>query len=179
MEGNIKVVVMAHPTLAALIHKHRARYFVCYYTFKHMNGELNKWEVAIWHAATNECKFLDFFSHKYLCTMLALAGVAMSCVYCNNATKEAFEFVWEGFFNAIKMATGKDINFKVFDQSSNIQWVVLDMEAAQVQGLSAAIIWMKMNDPLMSKITEMDPDIIVQYLIKLCYIHWERYEFSP
>jgi len=57
MEGNIKVVVTAHPTLAAFIHT--ARYLVCDYTFKRMNGELNEWEVAIWHAATNERKFLD------------------------------------------------------------------------------------------------------------------------
>jgi hypothetical protein len=57
MEGNIKVVVTAHPTLAALIHG--ARYLICDYTFKRMNGELNEWEVAIWHAAINERRFLD------------------------------------------------------------------------------------------------------------------------
>ena len=52
MEGSVKVVVTAHPILAALIHG--ARFLVCDYTFKWTNGELNEWEVAIWHAALNE-----------------------------------------------------------------------------------------------------------------------------
>jgi len=103
--------------------------------------------------------------------------VTVARVYCNGATRDAFEFVWEGFFNAVKTATGKDIKFKVFNDSGNIQCVILDMEAAQVQGLGTAIIQMKMNHPSTSKITEVDPDIIVQYLIKLCYVHWDRYKF--
>jgi len=57
MEGKIKIIITAHPTLAALIH--RARYLVCDYTFKQMNGELNEWEVAIQHAATNKYKLLN------------------------------------------------------------------------------------------------------------------------
>lgn len=173
MEGNIKVVVTAHPTLASLIHV--ARYIVCDYTFKRMNSDLNEWEVAIWHAATNERKHLDSsFLNTQLMYVPCMLGVTVARVYCNDATKEAFEYVWEGFFHAIKTATGKDIKFKVFDNSGNIQCVILDMEAAQVQGLGTAIIQMKMNDPLTSKITEVDPDILVQYLIKLCYVHWDR-----
>lgn len=54
MEGPIKLVVTANPVLAALIHE--ARFIVCDYTFKRTNGDLNKWEVAIWRGATNECK---------------------------------------------------------------------------------------------------------------------------
>ena len=52
MEGNVKVVVTAHPFLAALIHS--ARFLVCDYTFKRTSGDLNEWEVVIWHGATNE-----------------------------------------------------------------------------------------------------------------------------
>ena len=52
MEGNVKVVVTAHPILVALLHG--ARFLVCDYTFKRTNGELNEWEAAIWHGATNE-----------------------------------------------------------------------------------------------------------------------------
>jgi len=65
MEGSIKVVVTAHPTLATLIHG--ARYLVCDYTFKRMNGELNEWEVAIWHGATNERKILNGSFLKLRC----------------------------------------------------------------------------------------------------------------
>ena len=54
MEGTIKVVVTAHPILAALIHG--ARFLACDFTFKWMNGELNEWEVVIWHGELNECE---------------------------------------------------------------------------------------------------------------------------
>ena len=53
------------------------------------------------------------------------------------------------------------------------------MEAAQVQGLGAAIIRLKMNNSSVRMITEVDPDVVVQYLIKLCFVHWERYGFLP
>lgn len=52
------------------------------------------------------------------------------------------------------------------------------MEASQVKGLGSMIIRMKMNDPSISKILEVDPDVIVQFLIKLCCIHWERSGFG-
>jgi hypothetical protein len=102
-------------------------------------------------------------------------------VYCNCATNESFEYVWEGFFKAVEKATGRKIQFKVFNEMGNILCVILDMEAAQVQGLGAAIIHLKMNNSSVRTTTEVDPDVIVQYLIKLCnfcFVHWERYEFS-
>lgn len=52
------------------------------------------------------------------------------------------------------------------------------MEPAQVQGLGTTIIRLKLNDPSISKIMETDPNEIVQYLLKLCFVHWERYVFD-
>ena len=59
MEGDTKLVVTANPQLAALIH--RELYLVCDYTFKRVHGQLNEWEVVIWHRATEQRKlsFLD------------------------------------------------------------------------------------------------------------------------
>lgn len=170
MEGTVKVVVTAHPILAALIHG--ARFLVCDNTFKQTNGELNEWEVAIWHGALNERETRISFHN--LDAYEPMSGVTVARVYSNGATKETFGYIWEGFFNAVKTITGKGIKFKVFDDSGTIQCVILDMEAAQVQGLGVAITQMKMNDPSSSQITEVDPDILVQYLIKLCYVHWDR-----
>jgi hypothetical protein len=99
-------------------------------------------------------------------------------VYCNCATNESFEYVWEGFFKAVEKATGRKIQFKVFNEMGNILCVILDMEAAQVQGLGAAIIRLKMNNSSVRMTTEVDSDVVVQYLIKLCFVHWERYGFS-
>jgi len=103
-----------------------------------------------------------------------MLGVTVARVYCNCSTQQAFEYIWEGFFKAIETATGRKIKFKVFEESGNILSIILDMEASQVKGLGTTIIRMKMNDPSISKISEVDPDIIVQFLIKLCYVHWER-----
>lgn len=58
MEGDVKLVVTAHPTLAALIHE--ARFLVCDYTFKRTSGDLNEWEVVIWRGTTNERKLNSF-----------------------------------------------------------------------------------------------------------------------
>ena len=66
----------------------------------------------------------------------------------------------------------------IFDDHIALSRVILDMEAAQVQGLGAAIIRLKMNNSSVRMTTEVDPDVIVQYLIKLCFVHWERYGFS-
>jgi len=104
-----------------------------------------------------------------------MLGVTVARVYCNSSTQKSFEYIWEGFFKAIETATGRKIKFKVFEESGNILAIILDMEASQVKGLGTTIIRMKMNDPAISKISESDPDIVVQFLIKLCYIHWERY----
>jgi hypothetical protein len=106
-----------------------------------------------------------------------ILGVTVAHVYCNCATNESFEYVWEGLFKAIEKATRRKIQFKVFNKTGNILCVILDMEAAQVQGLVTAIIYLKMNNSLVAMTTEVDPDVIVQYLIKLCFVHWERYKF--
>ena len=102
----------------------------------------------------------------------------MAHIYCNSSTQVAFEYIWEGFFKAIKTSTRRGIKFKVFNESGNILAIILNMEASQVKGLGSTIIHMKMNDPSISKISEVDPDLIVQFLIKLCCIHWERSEFG-
>ena len=106
-----------------------------------------------------------------------MLGFTVARVYCNCATNEAFKYVWEGFFKAIEKATGRKVQFKVFNETRNILCVILNMEVAQVQGLGAVIICLNINNPLVSKITEVDPNIIVQYLIKLCFMHWERWGF--
>ncbi len=106
---------------------------------------------------------------------IKITGITVSRIYCNSATHEAFEYVWEGFFKTVEKVTGKPIKFKVFDNSGTILSIILDMEAAQVQGLGTTILRMKLNG---CKSNETNPDIIVQYLIKLCVVHWQRYDYN-
>lgn len=96
----------------------------------------------------------------------------MAQIYCNCATQKAFEYVWEGFFKTVEKATGKAVKFKAFNPSGNILSIILDMEVLQVQGLSTTILRIKMNSP---KINESNPNIIVQYLVKLSVVHCKQY----
>lgn len=76
---------------------------------------------------------------------------------------------------SIEKATGRKVKFKVFDPTTgNLLAVLLDMEAAQVQGLGDAIVRLRMNDPSKSGILETDPNVLVQSVIKLCTVHFER-----
>lgn len=85
-----------------------------------------------------------------------------------------FGYAFEALFTSIEKATGHNIKFKVFDTSGNILAVILDMEAAQVQGLGDAIICLQMNDPTKSGIYDTDPEVLVQFLVKLCTVHFDR-----
>ena len=79
------------------------------------------------------------------------------------------KYVWEGFFKAVEKATGRKIQFKVFNESAgNILCVILDMEAAQVQGLGAAIIHLKMNNPAISPTPMLTCNMLSQYSISIC-----------
>ena len=68
----------------------------------------------------------------------------------------------------------QQVKFKVFDKSGHLLAIILDMEAAQVQGLGDAVVRLHMNDAAKSGIFETDPDILVQFFIKLCMVHFER-----
>jgi hypothetical protein len=67
--------------------------------------------------------------------------VTISCIYCNSATREAFSYLFEALFALIEKAAGRKVRFKVFDRTAgNLLAVILDMEAAQVQGLGDAVL---------------------------------------
>jgi hypothetical protein len=89
-------------------------------------------------------------------------------------THEAFGYAFEALFTSIEKATGLKLKFKVFDPSGNILAILLDMEAAQVQGLGDTLAQLQMNDPAKSGIFVTDPQVLVQFLIKLCTVHFER-----
>lgn len=96
----------------------------------------------------------------------------MARIYCNRTTAEAFELVFEGFFTSVEKATGRPLLFRVFNPSGSLLSINVDMEAAQVQGLGRALL--RLNNPAISGIYESDPDILVQYVLKECVVHYER-----
>jgi hypothetical protein len=171
MEGEIKLAVTMNPILAALIHT--AQYLVVDYTFKHVNGELDKCEFVVWYAETNERESRMIIVIDEL-VMVVQSGVTIARLYCNSATREAFGYAFEALFTSIEKATRRQVKFKVFDNMGHLLAVLLDMEAAQVQGLGDAVVRLCMNNPATSGIHETDPDVLVQFFIKLCTVHFER-----
>ncbi|KAJ6600216.1 hypothetical protein B0H10DRAFT_2441123 [Mycena sp. CBHHK59/15] len=148
MEGELKVAVTMNSELAQLVHE--VQFLVPDFTFKRTEGDLNEWEVAVWLDGSHE-------------------RTSVTRSYCNKATKEAFMYIFDGFFMAIEQVTGSPVRFKVFDPEGNILSIHFDMEAAQIQGFALALLKL-----LRHAHPEKDPDVIVRYVVKLCSVHFER-----
>ncbi|KAJ6565748.1 hypothetical protein B0H10DRAFT_2445014 [Mycena sp. CBHHK59/15] len=148
MEGELKVAVTMNSELAQLVHE--VQFLVPDFTFKRTEGDLNEWEVAVWLDGSHE-------------------RTSVTRIYCNKATKEAFMYIFDGFFMAIEQVTGSPVRFKVFDPEGNILSIHFDMEAAQIQGFALALLKL-----LRHAHPEKDPDVIVRYVVKLCSVHFER-----
>ncbi|KAJ7783940.1 hypothetical protein DFH07DRAFT_1055048 [Mycena maculata] len=148
MEGELKLAITLDSALAKLIHE--VQYAVPDFTFKRVKGSLNEWEVTVWLDGDKE-------------------RVSIARIYCNKATAEAFYYIFDGFFMAIKQVTGRPVRFKAFEPEGNIISLNFDMEAAQIQGLGLALIKL-----LGDKAPTRDPDMIVRYVVKLCSVHWTR-----
>ncbi|KAJ7651799.1 hypothetical protein B0H17DRAFT_1215189 [Mycena rosella] len=148
MEGSLKLAFCLDAELAEVVHK--VRYLVPDFTFKRIVGNINEWEVAVWLDDDHE-------------------RVSVSRIYCNRSTKQAFTYIFEGFFMAVEKITGHPVRFKAFDPEGEILSIHFDMEAAQVQGFALALLKLiKGCHP------EEDPDVIVRYVLKLCSIHFTR-----
>ncbi|KAJ6631548.1 hypothetical protein B0H10DRAFT_2207185 [Mycena sp. CBHHK59/15] len=132
-EQDLKLSIM-DSYLANLIHK--VQYLVPDFTFKHVKGELNEWEVSVWLDRDKEC-------------------VSVAQIYCNKATQEAFLYIFNGFFMAVKQVTGQAVHFKVFNPKGNILSINFNMEAAQVQGFVQALLKL-----LGDTVPTTDPDMI-------------------
>ena len=173
MEGDVKLVVTLNSALAALLHT--ASYIISDYTFKWVSGELDECEFVIWHAPTNEHKCCLSLCPAALVSHLDILGITIVRVYCNSATREAFGYLFEALFTSIEKATGHKVRFRVFEPTTgNLLAIILDMEAAQVQGLGDALVKLQMNKSQQSRIYDTDPEVIVQYILKLCTVHFER-----
>ncbi|KAJ7663289.1 hypothetical protein DFH06DRAFT_1395473 [Mycena polygramma] len=156
MEGSMKIGVAMNPELAALIHDPGVRYLEGDITFKRTKGEMNEWEAAIWYTPTHE-------------------RVTVARLYVNSYTKDAFTQLFDAFFSTVKQVTGKPVRFKAFHPQGNLYSIHFDMEAAQVQGLGAWLCKMVLEDPaLRALFPSIDPDKLVQLILKLCSVHFER-----
>ncbi|KAJ7877436.1 hypothetical protein B0H14DRAFT_3783557 [Mycena olivaceomarginata] len=89
--------------------------------------------------------------------------------------KGSIVHLFDAFFTTVKNVTGKPLRFKVFYEKGNIFSIHFDMEAVQVQGLGVSLSKIVSDDPdLRTRFPVHDPDTLVQYVVKLCSVHFER-----
>ncbi|KAJ7789997.1 hypothetical protein B0H14DRAFT_3161631 [Mycena olivaceomarginata] len=99
-------------------------------------------------------------------------------VWSNKATREAFVVVWNGIFEAIKLITGKSLNFKVFSKKSSLLGAIGDSEGAQAQGLGDVIILRQMNTPHVNGVPTVTVVSILLFIWKTCLVHFKRGVFK-
>ena len=69
---------------------------------------------------------------------------------------------------------GHWVNFKAFSGTgTGLRVIVLDLCKAQIDALGDYLI--KYNDPTISGISEMNPGHMVEYIVKICSIHFDTY----
>lgn len=82
--------------------------------------------------------------------------------------------MWTLFFETVARATGRPVLFDAFSGGKGgIRSILVDGCKPQIDALGDFLV--KYNDPAVSGIDETDPQRIVEYLVKLCLVHFDRY----
>ncbi|KAJ7460145.1 hypothetical protein FB451DRAFT_1181819 [Mycena latifolia] len=124
-------------------------------TFVVVHGKTNEWKLLVWLNGLDK-------------------RTVIGRVWSNHATREAFVLVWNGIFQVIQTITGKELNFKIFNQNSSLLGVIGDSEGAQAQGLGDVIILRRMNPSEIDGIPCVPVDIILTFVWKTCIVHFYR-----
>lgn len=82
--------------------------------------------------------------------------------------------MWSIFFEAVDRVTGRLVAFDPFSSQARggLRAIVVDGCQAQIEGLGDFLV--KRNQAEISGISETDPLKIVQYIVKICNVHFER-----
>lgn len=106
--------------------------------------------------------------------MLLLQGLTVGRVYCTREHREDFERIWTLFFGAVDCATGQEVMYKAFSRDeTGIRAILVDGCQAQIDGLGDFLV--KRNVPSASGVSESDPQKIVEWIVKICGVHFDRY----
>ncbi|KAJ7858921.1 hypothetical protein B0H14DRAFT_3135338 [Mycena olivaceomarginata] len=153
MQADMDIIITVNPDLAELVHD--ASWIMVDRTFAVVHGTTNEWKLLIW-----------------------LKGTVIGRVWSNKATREAFVVVWNGIFEAIKLITGKSLNFKVFSKKSSLLGAIGDSEGAQAHGLGDVIILRQMNTPHVNGVPTVTVVSILLFIWKTCLVHFKRGVFK-
>ena len=127
----------------------------------------------IWDQRLNMRKWCFLFIDRLFMLFTTPAGITVARIYCTHETREAFELLWTKFWDTVEQVTGRPVQFKFMD-GKGLLAILVNGCKAQADGCGDALL--KQNAKRKNtRITETDPRIIVQYILRTCDIHLDRY----
>ncbi|KAL1943444.1 hypothetical protein VTO73DRAFT_4519 [Trametes versicolor] len=155
VKDGVPVNVTLLPELAKRIHTAKATLHDN--TYKRVAGkDWKEWEVVIW---------LEDIDMR----------LTVGRIYCTRERREDFERIWTLFFGAVNRATGQEVMFKAFAPNvtqAGLRAILVDGCQAQIDGLGDFLV--KRNVPSTSGVLESDPQKIVEWVVKICGVHFDR-----
>jgi hypothetical protein len=79
--------------------------------------------------------------------------------------------MWTALWDTVERVTGEKVKFKPFD-GTGIRAILVDGNKPQIDGCGDDLV--RRNNPQVSGITELDPQLIVTYIVRTCYVHLNR-----
>ncbi|KII84398.1 hypothetical protein PLICRDRAFT_179640 [Plicaturopsis crispa FD-325 SS-3] len=145
------VVVTMLPALAARIHS--AKYSLHDNTYKRLHGDWKEWEVVIWDDRLN-------------------MRLTIARIYCQNETRDAYRRMWSGLWNTIGAVTGEEVKFK-FMHGTGLRAILVDGNKPQAEACGDDLL--SRNNPDISKYHGRDAMEILPFILRTCYIHFDRF----
>lgn len=84
--------------------------------------------------------------------------------------------MWKALWDTIAQVTGRQVEFK-FIHGRGICAILVDGDKAQAQGCGEDLI--TRNNSELSRIATNNPQEIIQYILRTCMVHLDRYAITP
>ncbi|TFK94419.1 hypothetical protein K466DRAFT_593594 [Polyporus arcularius HHB13444] len=150
----VPVITTFVPGLAE--HLHKARVLLHDNTYKRIAGkEWIEWETVTW---------LDHIDMR----------VTIARSYCSRERRQDFRRIIESFYKAVERVTGRPIRLKAFSGPGNGGILAVLVDCCQAQMDALGDFFLKYNKPSVSGIRENNPQKLVEYVGKICGVHYDR-----
>ncbi|KAJ2926622.1 hypothetical protein H1R20_g10478, partial [Candolleomyces eurysporus] len=149
--AGLDMVVTMLPELASRIHD--AETTVHDNTYKRVHGNWKEWEVVIWDKKLN-------------------MRLTVARIYCDRESRVAFNHMWKELWDTVEEITGKPVCFKFLD-GAGLTTILVDGCKEQVDGCGDDLVARAQKRGNM-EFAQLDPRVIVQYIIRTCVVHLER-----
>ena len=98
-------------------------------------------------------------------------GTTVARLYSQHETRLAYSMLWKALFDAFGRVTNKTIGLRFLD-GHGLEGIILDGSRTQAEGLGDYLV--SRNRPETTGVTNMDPLVMLTYILRLCYVHIDR-----